>query len=279
MKSSLRNLYLLVICVCVATISHPVRSAAYPAVTIPNSEVRTIKSTSTGRSYDLYVRKPVDYDKNKQQKYPVLYLLDGQWDFKLLDSVIGWLLYDKVMPDILVVGIAYSGEHPDYGALRAIDYTPVPGDVNGSGEGPKFLSFLKAELIPLIEANYRADPARRILGGHSFGGLFTLYAMFTDPSLFWGYLAGSPDIVFANNFIVRQEEEFAKTHKDLPVRVFFATGGGESLVTPGIAFVRTFAGRNYNGLHWDGRVIEGEDHAGSKPEFYSLGLRFLFGNG
>ena len=80
-------------------------------------------------------------------------------------------------------------------------------------------------MIPLIEANYRADPARRILGGHSFGGLFTLYAMFTDPSLFWGYLAGSPDIVFANNFIVRQEEEFAKTHKDLPVRIFFATGG------------------------------------------------------
>ena len=279
MKSSLRSLYLLVLCVCVVTISHPVRSAAYPAVTIHNSEVRTIKSTSTGRSYDLYVRKPVDYDKNKQQKYPVLYLLDGQWDFKLLDSVIGGLLSDKVIPDMLVVGIAYSGEHPDYGALRAIDYTPVPGDAKGSGEGPKFLSFLKAELIPLIEANYRADPARRILGGHSFGGLFTLYAMFTDPSLFWGYLAGSPDIVFANNFIVRQEEEFAKTHKDLPVRIFFAIGGGESLVTPGIAFVRSFAGRNYNGLHWDGRVIAGEDHAGSKPEFYSLGLRFLFGNG
>jgi predicted alpha/beta superfamily hydrolase len=241
--------------------------------------VRTIKSTSTGRSYDLYVRKPVDYDKNKQQKYPVLYLLDGQWDFKLLDSVIGGLLYDKVIPDILVVGIAYSGEHPDYNALRAIDYTPVPGDAKGSGEGPKFLSFLKAELIPFIETNYRADPGRRILGGHSFGGLFTLYAMFTDPSLFWGYLAGSPDIVFADHFIVRREEEFAKTHKDLPVRIFFSIGGDESLVTPGIAFVRTFAGRNYGGLHWDGRVIEGEDHASSKPEFYSRGLRFLFGNG
>ena len=279
MKASARSLYLLVLCLCVVTISHPVRSAAYPAVTIRNSEVRTIKSTSTGRSYDLYVRKPVDYDKNKQQKYPVLYLLDGQWDFKLLDSVIGGLLYDKAMPDILVVGIAYSGERPDYNALRAMDYTPVPSDAKGSGEGPKFLSFLKSELIPLIEANYRADPARRILGGHSFGGLFTLYAMFTDSSLFWGYLAGSPDLEFADHFIVKQEEEFAKTHKDLPVRIFFAAGGDESPLAPRIAFVRTFAGRNYNGLHWDGRVIEGEGHASAKPEFYSLGLRFLFGNG
>jgi predicted alpha/beta superfamily hydrolase len=59
----------------------------------------------------------------------------------------------------------------------------LPGDAKGSGEGPKFLAFLKSELIPLIEANYRADPARRILGGHSFGGLFTLYAMFTDLSM------------------------------------------------------------------------------------------------
>ena len=122
-------------------------------------------------------------------------------------------------------------------------------------------------------------PQPPIVIGHSFGGLFTLYAMFTDPSLFWGYLAGSPDILFANNFLVRQEEEFAKAHKDLPVRIFFATGGGESFVTSRIAFVRTFAGRNYNGLHWDARVIEGEGHASAKPEFYSLGLRFLFGNG
>src|SRR5215831_8473918 len=178
MNSRARSLARLILSLCLATASHAVRSAEYPPVTIPHSEVRTLKSISTGRNYDLYVRKPADYDKHKDQKYPVLYLLDGQWDFKLLDSVIGGLLYDKAIPDILVVGIAYSGERPDYNALRAMDYTPVPGDAKGSGEGPKFLSFLKSELIPLIEANYRADPARRILGGHSFGGLFTLYAMF-----------------------------------------------------------------------------------------------------
>jgi hypothetical protein len=63
-------------------------------------------------------------------------LLDGRWDFKLLDSVIGRLLYDEAMPDIVVVGIAYSGEHPDYNGLRGIDYTPVPGDAKRSGEGP-----------------------------------------------------------------------------------------------------------------------------------------------
>jgi predicted alpha/beta superfamily hydrolase len=180
------------------------------------------------------------------------------------------------MPDIVVVGITYSGDNPDYEALRAMDYTPSPGDRKGSGDGPKFLKFLKSELIPYIEASYRGDPSRRILGGHSFGGLFTLYAMFTDPSLFWGYLAGSPDLKWDNGFLLKQEADFAMKHKELPVRLFLAVGGAEELLTPDINFVRTFAARNYDGLHWDGRVVEGEGHAGVKPEFYNRGLRFLF---
>jgi predicted alpha/beta superfamily hydrolase len=277
-KSKLRNLSLFLLLLSVPANISSAESAAYPRITIPGSELRTMKSTSTGRTYDLYIRKPADYEKIKDKKYPVLYLLDGQWDFKLLDSVIGGLVYDKWMPDILVVGITYSGDHPDYDALRAMDYTPTPGDPKGSGDSPKFLNFIKAELIPLMEANYRGDPTRRILGGHSLGGLFTLYAMFTRPSLFWGYLAGSPAITWDNNFTVRQEEEFAKIHKDLPVRLFLAVGGAEPLVTPGVGFVRTLAARNYNGLHWDGRVIEAERHAGVKPEFYNRGLRFLFSN-
>jgi predicted alpha/beta superfamily hydrolase len=235
-----------------------------------------MKSTATGRNYDLYIHKPADFDKSKDKKYPVLYLLDGQWDFKLLDSVVGGLVYDKFMPDIVIVGITYSGEHPDYGALRAMDYTPNPGEQPGSGDAPKFLSFLKTELIPFMERNYRGDPARRILGGHSLGGLFTLYAMFSDPSLFWGYLAGSPALPWGNDFVVKQEAEFASKHKDLPVRLFLGVGGAESLVTPGVSFVRALAGRRYAGLHWDGRVIEGERHSGVKPEFYNRGLRFLF---
>jgi len=277
-KTKTSPLRFLLLSLIVATRIGSAQSTVYPPVTIPNAELRTINSASTGRSYDLYIHKPADYDKNKDKKYPVLYLLDGQWDFKLLDSVLGGLVYDKWMPDIVIVGITYSGAHPDYDALRAMDYTPTPGDQRGSGGGPKFLHFLKAELIPFMELNYRGDPARRILGGHSLGGLFTLYAMLTDPSLFWGYLSGSPAIPWDNDFLVKQEAEYAKQHQDLPVRLFCAVGGAEPLLTPGINFVRTLAARNYNGLHWDGRVIEAERHSGVKPEFYNRGLRFLFSN-
>jgi predicted alpha/beta superfamily hydrolase len=276
-KLPTRSVYLLTLLLSVAA---DIRAAppAYPPVTIPNSELRTIESKSTGRTYDLYIRKPVDYDKDKDKdkKYPVLYLLDGQWHFKLLDAVIGGLVYDKWMPDIIVVAITYSGDKPDYEALRAMDYTPSPGPQKGSGDGPKFLKFIKTEVIPFTETNYRADPTRRVLGGHSLGGLFTLYAMLSEPTLFWAYLAGSPVIPWDDGYLVRQEEQYFEHHKDLPVRLFMAAGGAEPLVTPGLSFARTLASRNYTGLHWDGRVIEGERHAGVLPEYYNRGLRFLF---
>ena len=278
MKSYRRNLSLLALCFCLLTGTQAARAASYPPVTVPSSEMRTLQSTSTGRSYDLYIRKPADFDRSPDKKYPVLYLLDGQWDFKLLDSVVGGLVYDKWMPDIVVVGITYSGEHADYDALRVMDYTPTRGNARGSGGGPKFLTFLKTELIPLAETQYRGDPARRILGGHSLGGLFALYTLFSDSALFWGYLVGSPAITWGDGFLVKQEQEFARTHKSLPARLYLAVGGAEPLVTPDTAFVRTLRARNYGDLHWDARVIEGERHSGVKPEFYNRGLRFLFSN-
>jgi predicted alpha/beta superfamily hydrolase len=264
------------VCVLVLLFCVTAQVCSAQTVAVRGSELHKMKSTATGRDYDLYIHKPADFDKSKDKKYPVLYLLDGQWDFKLLDSVVGGLVYDKWMPDIVVVGITYSGDHPDYDALRAMDYTPSPGERKGTGDAPKFLTFLKTELIPLMERDYRGDPARRILGGHSLGGLFTLYAMFSEPSLFWGYLAGSPAVPWDDNFVVKQEAQFATKHKDLPARLFFAVGGAEQLVTPGVSFMRTLAERHYNGLQWDARVIEGERHSGVKPEFYNRGLRFLF---
>jgi predicted alpha/beta superfamily hydrolase len=96
---------------------------SYPQVTIPNTEVRSLRSHVTGRSYDLYVYLPSRYGATAARKYPVLYLLDAQWDFKLLTSM-GGLLYDRFVPDVIVVGITYSGPNAHYDSLRAVDYTP-----------------------------------------------------------------------------------------------------------------------------------------------------------
>ena len=250
---------------------------SFTRVTIPNTEIRQLKSSATGRSYDLYVRFPDEYAQDGAKKYPVLYVLDGQWDFKLLDSIYGGLYYDGFIPEMLIVGITYSGDNPDYGALRAMDYTPVrDAFFPGSGDGPKFLAFFKEELIPFVESEYRAESSDRMLMGSSFGGTFTLYALFAEPGLFSGYVAGSPIVPFGNRDVFKQEAAYASSHKELPVRLFLSVGELEEVAGPVEEFMQVLRERNYTGLELETRIIEGERHAGNKPEAYNRGLRFVF---
>jgi hypothetical protein len=252
------------------------QNTTFVNVSIPNSQVRQLESSATGRNYDIYVLLPVDYAQN-QKKYPVLYLLDGQWDFKLLDSIYGGLLYDEFVPEMIIAGITYSGEDADYGALRAMDYTPVHDPfVSGSGDAPKFFAFLKEQLIPFIESEYRVDASRRVLMGSSYGGTFTLYALFSEPGLFSGYVAASPVVVYGGRFAFKQEAVYASSHKDLPVSLFLSVGEAEELRWPVEEFMQVLSERNYTGLEMETRIIEGERHAGNKPEAYNRGLRFIF---
>jgi predicted alpha/beta superfamily hydrolase len=253
------------------------QSTIFASVSIPDSQVRQLESATTGRNYDIYVLLPPNYAQNPQKKYPVLYVLDGQWDFKLLDSIYGGLLYDEFVPEMIIVGITYSGEDADYNALRAMDYTPVRDPfVAGSGDAPKFFAFLKEQLIPFIESEYRADASQRVLMGSSYGGTFTLYALFSEPGLFSGYVAASPAVPYGGRFAFEQEAEYAASHKDLPVRLFLSVGGIEELRLPVEEFMHILSERNYTGLEMETRIIEGERHAGNKPEAYNRGLRFIF---
>ena len=253
------------------------RAADFPRVDIPNTELRTLKSSSTGRDYDVYVHLPGGYARGSGKKLPVVYVLDGQWDFKLIASVYGGLFYDKFVPEMIVVGITYSGPGPDYDALRAMDYTPVPEPrLPGTGGAPKFLAFLKSELIPFVESDYGGDPSKRVLLGSSLGGLFTLYAMFEEPRLFSGYVAASPAVAYGGRFPFRHEADYAAKHRDVQARLFISVGEVEDLAGPVKEFVRVLNGRGYGGLKMESRVIEGERHAGNKPEAFNRGLRFVF---
>jgi predicted alpha/beta superfamily hydrolase len=247
-----------------------------PGVMIPGAHVRTLVSKDTGRTYDLYFQLP---DLKSGKKYPVLFVLDGQWDFKLLDSVYGGLHYDKFVPEMIIVGITYAGKNPNYDRLRAMDYTPTAvKNVPGSGDAAKFLAFLKKDVFPFVEKNYQADASKRILMGSSYGGLFTLYAMFTEPELFYGYVAAAPAVSYDDNFSFKQEKSFAESNKKLPVRLSVSVGGVEELTEPVKSFMNILKSRSYNGLKLETRVIEGEGHAGNKPEAYNRGLRFMFNN-
>lgn len=98
----------------------------HPRHTLGNTELRALPRSANGREYLLYVALPYSYGSEPGRRYPVLYICDGYWDFTLLNGFYGNLRYDRVIPELMIVGIGYQGDKPDYENLRRYDYTPVP---------------------------------------------------------------------------------------------------------------------------------------------------------
>jgi hypothetical protein len=248
-----------------------------------NAQVRVLPRSANGRDYQIYVGLPASYASQPSRRYPVLYVCDGYWDFAVINGFYGGLIYDRDAPEIIIVGFGYPGASPDFGALRAYDYTPVANPVEDrdgkrTGHAPAFLRAIETEIIPFVEREYRADHGFRVLGGSSLGGLFTLYAMLERPGLFQGYIAPSPAVDWAHDWLFDREKEFATTHKELPARVFMSGAGAEA---PGfLAAIKRFSeqlqAHHYTGLRYRWRLIDGERHAGTKPESYNRALRFIF---
>ncbi|KAA0230912.1 alpha/beta hydrolase [candidate division KSB1 bacterium] len=245
-----------------------------PRVEIPGSQLQKITSAIVGQEYDLYIHLPRNYG-SKDQKHPVLYLLDAQWDFPLVTAIFGQQFYDGFLPGLVIVGITWGGKNPNHDSLRARDLTPNnAAPLLQSGGAPKFLAFIKQELIPFIESKYLVSGDRTLMGS-SFGGLFTLYALFSETELFQRYVLTSPAVGWANEGIYAFEKNYADKKSQLPARLFMAVGELED-VAGFQKFADQLKARNYDGLALQTRVLENTGHSGTKAEGYTRGLQFVF---
>src|SRR5512135_2421560 len=101
------------------------KAPPYPPHTIAGSEVRVLPVNAAGRHYQLSVGLPASYAKETSRRYPVVYVTDGYWDFEKLDAIRGTLVFDKVVPDFIIVGMGYAGDNVDYGTMRGWELSPV----------------------------------------------------------------------------------------------------------------------------------------------------------
>lgn len=243
---------------------------------LDGTEVHELVSTTNGRAYQIVVAAP---KAEPGQRFATVYVLDGNWDFPLVNAMRGSLEYDGSIPPIVIVGIGYAGPSPDIGALRASDFTPSAHPSRAdSGRAPEFLRFLEGELIPFIESRYPSDAAHRALAGASFAGLFTLYTLFEKPELFSGYVSITPAVAWDDGWIVKREREFSKARRDpLTQRLWVSFGGAEEpeRVQRGREFMRELGSRGYLKPALRARSIEGERHASVKHESYNRGLRYV----
>ncbi len=246
-----------------------------PEVRILGTQMLTFHSKIVDQDYNLYINLPGNYS-DTTKKFLVLYVLDGQWDFTLAQSLYGQQYFDGFVPAMIVVGITWGGKNPDYDALRARDLTPTSGNMgNRYGNAPKFLECIKKEIIPLIESKYRVDKSDRALMGSSFGGLFTLYTMFKETNLFNRYMLTSPAVNWDNGVIYKYEKEYSEKNASLPVRLFVGWGSYENQ-TVFQKFVDVLKSRNYKDLKFDTYVVKDCGHSGAKAYGFTKGLQFLY---
>lgn len=249
-------------------------AAQYPSVTIPGSEIRKLKSHIVqGQEYELQILLPGGYTTT-DKKYPVIYLMDSQWDFPLIKSLYGQHYYDGFIPELIIVGVTWSGNNPNADSLRARDYTPSREPrLPQSGGADNFLSFVKNELFPFVDSSYRTQDNNRGLMGCSLGGLFTLYTLFTQPELFTYYAAASPAVGWDNGILYRFEKKFVQNKPIPSKRIYISIGDVERSRTDYEKFV---AQMKTGGYHFVSKILENTGHSGTKNETYSRGLQYFF---
>ncbi|MBV8518048.1 MAG: alpha/beta hydrolase [Acidobacteria bacterium] len=251
------------------------------------TETLTLTSRANGVAYKLYVALPHHYGE-EGKRFPVIYTLDADYSFLIVRNIVDHLSERDDLGEAIVVSIAYDGPL-QYRLNRTRDYTPVFSPTGGygpeyqkvSGGGPKFLETIEKEIIPCIDAEYATLPGDRTLSGHSYGGLFTLWAMLARPGLFQRYIAVSPSLWYDDHLMLRIESEFAKTHRALPVRAYLCVGSHEhsddgSMIDDLEAFAAQLRAHAYDGLALRTRVMENETHNTVYPGGISNGLRYVF---
>jgi predicted alpha/beta superfamily hydrolase len=238
-----------------------------------NTKAEYIKSEIVADSFFILISVPDSYSSDNN-RYPVLYVLDGDIAYGIATSISRYLQIGDNIPELIVVGIGYGSLTKKVVEKRSRDFKPEE-----SGGAENFLKFLDEELIPYIDSNYRTIPGDRTINGYSLGGLFSLYTLFTRPESFNRYVIGSPNMSWDDYSIFNYEENSPKKISDKQLNIFISIGSEESeerYFNPVDSLVTRIQNRNYPGVIFETNVFNGSTHLEGPPESLTHGLISVF---
>jgi predicted alpha/beta superfamily hydrolase len=188
----------------------------------------TLYSKFVEDSFSIYVHLPKNYVSKKNQKFPVIYLLDANVYFDIIADAL-----DENKNNSILIGIGYKNILL-MDSLRNRDYTFPKSTINSnfriSGGGKHFLDFIDTELIVFINNSFRTDTSNQTLMGHSLGGYFVLYAMnqaiLNKDNTFKNFVAPSASLEYSNNYLFKQFQNISIVNTGLKT-LFISYGGRE----------------------------------------------------
>jgi hypothetical protein len=179
--------------------------------------IRAVHATRLDNDRPVYLYVPPGYDQHATERYPALYLHDGNNAFDTAQprsAPSSWdvdatsdeeISQGRARPFVIVAIPNNDGRMDEYTHTR----DTIGGTVMG-GRGDDYVDFISSELKPLIDQRYRtlADKPNTAILGSSLGGLISFHAGLRAPTVFgliggmsstfeWGGFAGGSDTMLA----------------------------------------------------------------------------------
>jgi len=261
---------------------------AGPAYRISGTVTWSMRSESNGRAYRISVAEPMG--PPPEGGYPVLYSLDANASFGTLAEAVR--LQSRTPRGItpsIIVGIGYDSDSPIVTDERFYDYTvpaaahELPVRPNGmpwpeTGGADDFLDFIELQLIPRVASRYPVNPGKQSVFGHSLGGFFVLYALFTRPHVFRRYIAASPSVWWKQHVLYKTWEVTKPFFRPLDFQrklsIFVGTEEKPSMVQDARDLYAKLR-EHKDLLHAELHEIEGEGHVSVLPSLVSPLLRLI----
>lgn len=216
--------------------------AAAPAKSVPITigTSQTLASKPLGEARTINVILPPGYAKATTKRYPVIYLIDGGVDQDLL-HVAGVVQLSSIwgrMSDAILVGVETRDRRREL-----VGKTSDPELLKKyptAGSSAAFRTFLRDEVKPLVERQYRTS-GKAVVIGESLAGLFIVETFMVEPALFDGFAAIDPSLWWDKEALSRRSTTIGPAQRGKRLYVALAK---EQLETPAAANRVTTAARS-----------------------------------
>jgi predicted alpha/beta superfamily hydrolase len=167
----------------------------------------------------LTIYLPPGYEEERAQRFPVLYLQDGQNLFHpqrafggepwRVDKTADERIKAGAVSPLIIVGIDHTGRK------RMDEYTPTHDRKRGGGGADAYGQFLLEQVKPFVDERFRTcvERTHTAIGGSSLGGLVSLYLALKRPAVFGRAAVMSPSVWWDHRAILRDVRRSAALFK------------------------------------------------------------------
>jgi len=202
---------------------------AFAIASVPPANAQeefSIQSESTQDTREIVVHLPKNYDPDRDEGYPVIYMLDAGSNDAMTAEMASFYHWGDLMPEVIVIGLK--------NVRRGWDFAPhyYSEEIDGEevfGNGGKLLTYIENELIPFTDNQFNTN-GNDAFAGHSAGGQYLAYVLGQSPGVFDAYFITSPALgpnEWAEKTLDALERSL-KQDQDFPDLIYLTVGGDGS---------------------------------------------------